>query len=48
MKEYGDRFTTDFDENKKIIDQVVDVTSKKIRNKLAGYMTFLKKNEEKI
>ena len=36
---HGDRFTTNFDKNKKIIGEVKDIKSKKIRNVVAGYIT---------
>ena len=39
MDEHGDRFGTDFDENKKIVDEVKNIDSKKIRNTVAGYIT---------
>ena len=44
---YSKKFTRDFDENKKILDSVADVPSKKLRNMIAGYLTSLKKQEEK-
>ncbi|MFH1683031.1 MAG: 30S ribosomal protein S17e [Candidatus Woesearchaeota archaeon] len=42
---HGDKFTADFDENKKITEQFTDVSSKKLRNIIAGYATRLKKKE---
>mgnify|MGYP001149239139 CR=1 FL=1 len=36
-----DKFTTDFNENKKVVDSMADVPSKKIRNIIAGYVTRL-------
>ena len=36
-----EKFTKDFDENKKIINSMADVPSKKIRNIVAGYVTRL-------
>ena len=47
MDKYGDRFTADFDKNKTILNQVIDVPSKKLRNKIAGYITKLKKDKKK-
>jgi len=44
---YKEEFTTDFDENKKIIDSVQRGASKKLRNVVAGYTTRLKKQEIK-
>ena len=42
---HGDKFTTDFDQNKKITSQYADIISNKLRNIVAGYMTRLKKKE---
>ncbi len=39
IEEHGDRFTTDFDKNKKIVDEVRKINSKYIRNVVAGYIT---------
>lgn len=45
MKEYEDEFSTDFEENKKKVQELSDVESKPIRNKIAGYITrAVKKN----
>jgi small subunit ribosomal protein S17e len=38
----------DFNENKLIIQQVTDITSKKLRNVIAGYVTRLVKNKEEL
>lgn len=48
FKQYSDRLTTDFEKNKQIVMELVDVQSKKMRNVIAGYLTRLKKNEEVI
>ncbi len=49
MVEYKDDFTTDFDENKKKVQELCDVTSKPIRNKIAGYITrAVKKNLSEV
>lgn len=39
LKKYPNRFTTDFDENKKLLEEVTIISSKTLRNKLAGYIT---------
>ena len=45
MKEYADEFTADFEENKKKVQELSNVESKSIRNKIAGYITrVMKKN----
>lgn len=36
-------FTSDFNENKKVLDSKLKISSKKIRNIIAGYATRLKK-----
>ena len=45
-KLYGDKFTTDFTQNKALTTQHVDVPSKKLRNIIAGYITRLKRKEQ--
>lgn len=44
---YGNVFTTNFEENKKLIQQYTDITSKRLKNRVAGYITRLKVNEKK-
>jgi len=39
LEKYPDRFSTDFDKNKEILKEIVDIKSKKLRNILAGYIT---------
>lgn len=43
---HGDKFTTDFSQNKLQTDKYTNVNSKKMRNVIAGYMTRLKKQEQ--
>ena len=43
---YGDKFSDKFKENKKTMNEIADIPSKVIRNKIAGYITFLKKDKE--
>lgn len=45
MTEYGDEFSTDFDNNKKKVQELSDVTSTVIRNKIAGYITRVMKQK---
>ncbi|MBC7120082.1 MAG: 30S ribosomal protein S17e [Candidatus Methanosuratus sp.] len=44
---YGNVFTTDFEENKKLVQQYTDITSKRLKNRVAGYITRLKVNEKR-
>ncbi len=39
LEKYSNRFTTDFEENKKTILSLAIVRSKVLRNKMAGYIT---------
>ena len=44
---YPDEFNTDFDNNKIKVDQLTDVPTSEMRNKIAGYLTrYLRKNAE--
>jgi small subunit ribosomal protein S17e len=47
LREYPDVFTADFEENKKRVAQHTDITSKSIRNKIAGYITKKVKQKDK-
>jgi len=42
LEKYPDLFTTDFENNKKVIDEILVTSSKKLKNKIAGYITHLK------
>ena len=43
---YKDKFTTDFIQNKLVVNELAEVQSKKLRNVIAGYVTRLKKQQE--
>ena len=43
MEKHGDEFTTNFDDNKRILGGRAKLNSKKMRNVIAGYATRLKK-----
>ncbi|MFC2133822.1 30S ribosomal protein S17e [Bacteroidota bacterium] len=44
LHEHGEEFSQDFNKNKKLVGELTDVDSKKIRNVIAGYLTRLKKS----
>jgi len=46
MKEHREDFKENFDENKKIVEKHTTVSNKRLRNKIAGYVTKLKKKKE--
>ncbi len=39
LRKHPDRFTEDFDENKRLVAQLTNITSKGVRNRVAGYIT---------
>jgi len=39
MVRYGDRFTRDFDDNKLMVAELTVIGSKRVRNRVAGYIT---------
>ncbi|MCD6476943.1 MAG: 30S ribosomal protein S17e [Candidatus Aenigmarchaeota archaeon] len=45
ISQYPDKFNTDFENNKKVLNELNIIPDKLIRNKVAGYIvTLLKKN----
>ncbi len=46
MQLYRDRVTMDFEANKQLVAQYVDTRTKKMKNRIAGYLTGLKRVEE--
>ena len=42
---YGAKFTSDFSENKKVLEQVSIIRSKGLKNEIAGYITKYIKRE---
>ena len=48
IEKYPDRFSTDFQHNKKILNEILERVGKPIRNRIAGYITtLLKQGKEK-
>jgi small subunit ribosomal protein S17e len=46
ITKYPDVFTTDFEENKNLLDKYVEIDSKHLRNRIAGYIVNLLKDQE--
>ena len=46
LDQHKDKFTVDFADNKKILDQLAVVRSKGLKNEMAGYITKLLKREK--
>ncbi len=47
MENYNENFSTDFDNNKKKVQEFTNIESKSIRNKVAGYITRMMGHDEK-
>ena len=45
IKEHSNLFNTEFDYNKKVVQDITDVKGIHIRNRIAGYVTRRKKSE---
>jgi len=41
VERFPDKFTTDFENNKKLVDDFTNISSTKLRNRVAGYTTRL-------
>ena len=41
INRFPDRFNADFELNKKLVDTLTEVSSKRLRNRIAGYVTRL-------
>ena len=44
---YPDLFTGDFEHNKRVVSNLIEYRSKKLRNQIAGYITHIINNEKK-
>ncbi len=42
MTRFPEKFNTNFDENKRTVDEVTEGTTTRVRNKVAGYITRTK------
>ena len=42
MARFPDKFNTNFDENKRTVDEVTEGATTRVRNKVAGYITRTK------
>ncbi len=42
VERYPDKFTTDYESNKRVMADLVDAKTKRLRNRVVGYVTRLK------
>ncbi len=47
FKDHKDKFKSDFEHNKQVVDELLITSSRKQRNVIAGYATRLSKQEKK-
>jgi len=48
IDKYPDKFSTDYEKNKELIDEFVDTESKAVRNKIAGFTSHEIKKRNKL
>ena len=48
VHQFPDKFTDDFQHNKKMVDELTDVQGASMRNKIAGYVTRYRKRLQEI
>jgi small subunit ribosomal protein S17e len=41
IKRYPDKFTTNFEDNKKLVGTLIETPSTRLKNRIAGYITSL-------
>ncbi|MEW6063372.1 MAG: 30S ribosomal protein S17e [Nanoarchaeota archaeon] len=46
LSTYPDKFKADFEHNKKMVSEVMEIPSKKLRNTVAGYLVRLVKSKK--
>lgn len=46
LKRYPDKFTPDYEQNKKILEELAIIPSKQLRNNIAGYISKVLKASE--
>lgn len=47
MDSYSDRFSDNFEENKKNLENLINTDSKKVKNRVAGYITSTLSSKER-
>lgn len=46
VERYPEKFSTDYDQNKKVLSEVMIFESKRMRNIVAGYLSVLKRQQK--
>ena len=45
LERYPDKFSVDYEQNRRTLDELASIESKPLRNKIAGYITTLLKQK---
>ncbi len=48
LEKFPNKFTTNFEENKQVLMEVAEIPSKRLRNRIAGYITRLVKQRKRV
>lgn len=48
LERYPDKFSTDFEHNRKILDEILKEVGKPLRNRIAGYISNLLKQRTEV
>ncbi|MCK4405181.1 MAG: 30S ribosomal protein S17e [Hadesarchaea archaeon] len=48
LERYPDKFSTDFKKNCLVLDELVTLNSKSLRNRIAGYLSTLLKQKKEV
>lgn len=48
LKRYPDKFSTDFKQNCLVLDKLVNLKSKSLRNRIAGYLSNLLAQKKEV
>ena len=46
VKRHPEKFTDDYEHNKKVVDELTDTSTVMLRNRIAGYVTRYRKHYE--
>jgi small subunit ribosomal protein S17e len=47
VERFPDKFTTDFETNKRLVESLTNISSRKLRNRVAGYITQLQNQKRR-
>ena len=47
LEKYPDKFTANYEMNKKLLAELADIPSKKLKNQIAGYISRMKRVEQR-